>query len=199
MIDKYDVQGYAKVCEQFLQQTVTPDLLCLYYDVALIFGYSEGLIEKIEAFISSNATKATDVFAAAVSWATEACTNKGLPASSENITAELGDCLALILFQCMTAVEFSISMEKYKDLLDYNNLFDIMNYIVGDRHMTYAKHFNKKPRLKLEFDVSFWSEDIIIEERTDRSTISVTVSHEVWLKHCDIIIPEGSSLQNPFK
>lgn len=216
MVDKYHVQESAKVCEHFLQETVTPNLLCLYYDVALIFDYSQEIIRKIEASITSNATQAlkskwlarsseivikkilemdeldcseSDVFAAAISWAIEACTSKGQLASTENLKAELGDCLALIRFPCMTAVEFSISMEKYRDLLDYNQLFDIMNYIVGDRPLTYAKQFNNKPRLKLEFDVSFWNEDVIIEDRTDRSTISVTVSHDVWLKHCDIIFP----------
>lgn len=74
-----------------------------------------------------------DVFRATISWADEVCKNKDLPASPQNLRAELEDCLTLIRFPTMTVQEYVSCMENYPDLLDYNVLLDIWQYIISKK------------------------------------------------------------------
>lgn len=169
MVDKYDIQDsvcpqmYTRVCEE----------ISMYYDVALAFKYPQGLIKHLERGITNNTmevfkttsfkTLSRDalenllqidsmdcseryIFTAAIQWATQSCANKGLPASIENLKAELGECLEKIRFPVMTARDFLNYMEKYPGLLDHRIMFDIMQYTIFKRPLTHAKYFNVNRR-----------------------------------------------------
>lgn len=213
LVDKYDVQDGMEVCQLLIRDTVTRANVCLYYELALTFEFLEKCTNPLESRIRFDTRFVlllscshmvlekilkmdslycceTLVFDAVISWATEACINKSLSPSPENLRAELGDCLSLVRFPTMTAAEYSAYMEKYPGLLDHNVLFDIMNYITSGRPLTCAQHFNTSARKNVAAYIGCdLTKNVIFTDgvNSNKSHIFVTASKDYWLTFCDFI------------
>lgn len=184
MVDKYDPQDCHQVCDIFLRDTVTTDLVCLYYEVALAFDYSIGLIKHFEKMISEDAYKIfqtdsfrkcsqivlrkilemdhlvcseIEVLRAAKNWAKETCEINNLEASSANMKSKLGDCFALIRFPIMTADQLTRCCEIYPNFLENNEFSDVLQYILNKREMTTAKHFSTVLRGSTDIDAFLYN------------------------------------------
>lgn len=185
LINKYDLSECKAVCENFLTETVTTDLVCLYYDLAMKFQYSQETIGKMEEFIAmdtelilkSNTFKhssetvlkhtlqmdalncsETNVFDAAISWAIKKCKRKDLTPSAKNLKNELGDSFSLIRFPTMSEEELYNCSEKYIDLFEMNDFDDIVQYVMNSRPLTCAERFSTTPRHIPHIDAKFWEE-----------------------------------------
>lgn len=200
LIDKYALAECLPVCERFLQETITKDLVCLYYEIALLFDYSESVLQKLEEFIcekafgvvKTNTFKKTnqivlknileldslicmecDIFFAVMAWAAAECEFKNLAVLPENLRAVLGDCLPLIRFPIMAMEEFAQCLEAYPGLLHPDEASDIQHYITENRPLTHARHFSNENRFVSEVDVNFWNENDQIQIRERRKNKSL--------------------------
>lgn len=216
LVNKYDLNEYLPICERLLSETVTRSSLCLYYELAMTFQYPESLVNRFESIfylwasgiLKSGSFKRcshnvlekilkiermncseSEVFAAVMSWATEACEKKSLPPSTKNLQDELGDCLSLIRFPTMTMDEYSACLEMYPTILHYNVFFDILSYINAKRPLTCAERFNTNPRKKREKWVLLLNSDSVFNdaENNAKSFISFTSSKDVWLHSCFLV------------
>lgn len=175
MLDKYDVQRCQADCENFLFDTVTSEVACLYYDVALTYNYSEDVLEKVEDHICADAVNVLEsnsflkssravlqnilqmdhlncpeikVLTAAMSWATVNCANKDLLPSGENLRAELGDCFTLIRFPLLSIDQIIDCDELYRNLFETNEIADILRTIwhpEGSAALLYSQNHESLP------------------------------------------------------
>lgn len=172
LIDKYNVPDCMPFCERFLQNTVTPERVIQYYDVALLFR-SPGLCQSLLHFIGQNCRevftsvgflqcsenilkhilfldslncKEITVFEGAMNWATQSLMSRGQKVTDENIRKELGDGFNLIRFPCLNMDEFITCVEKHRNLLHFEEYMDILHYLASRRPLTAAKHFDDWPR-----------------------------------------------------
>lgn len=194
LIDKYNLQECQAMCQDYLIETVTPDLVCFYYDVALTFQYSQEIVDELAETIctettivlKSNAFKNSsetvfksvlrmdalncseiDVFDAAISWAIEKCKEKERTPSSKNIKFELRNSFSLIRFPTMSEEELVNCSEKYSDLFEMNEFCDILKYKMSSRSLTCAKRFSIIPRNTSHMDAVFWDEKDSIKQHRD--------------------------------
>lgn len=198
-------------------------MLCLYYDLAITYNFSKELIARFEGTIShetNNVLKTssfnkcgkialqnvleldalecseTVIFGAVVSWAMEACANKSLPPTPDNLRAELGNCVSLIRFPVMTSLEYCSCLELYPGLLDRNVEYDIWHYILAKRALTSAKHFNQSLREIKDVNVSFSNQNITFGYRPqlNKSVLTFDVNHEMCLSFCHFVIPTENEI-----
>lgn len=193
LIDKYNLLGCQTMCQNYLTDTVTAELVSLYYDVALTFRYPQETVKTLEEIIcletqtvlESNSFRNSseivlkkmlqidelncsevDVFNAAMSWATGKCVEKELSPSDKNLKSELGVCFTLIRFATMTEKELVSCSEKYSDLFEMKEFCDILQYILCKRSMTCALHYNTTPRHAPNLVVPFRDTYSFIKEKT---------------------------------
>lgn len=175
LIDKYDTASFWPACEKFLENTMTADVACQYYELVMMYNLSTTIASKLEAFIckeprtafkmiidgGSNRDVLTRilqskqlmcdeivVFDGVISWATASLNNKGLEITSENIRNELGNCLSLVRFPTMSNKQFLNCIEKYLNLMSPEEYLDIMCYITEKRTLSVANRYSIEPRLK---------------------------------------------------
>lgn len=167
LIDKYDVSGCFSLCEAFLERTVTVDLVYLYYELTLSFDMSPKIVNQFEniickapqhafhsgpvggssRFVLQNILESgklkcdeIDIFNGAVSWACVSLTNKGESITTAAIRNELGECLYAIRFPIMTVAQFMGCLERWPNLLEPDEYFDILCFIVNKKAL---KDYNK--------------------------------------------------------
>lgn len=220
LIEKYDMPKCQLICEQFLKDTVSSELVLSYYELALLYNCSRGLIKECEEIIAADIAttfKMTsfgqcnysvmrnifqmeslncsefDVFTAAMFWGTVACERKKLVASSENIRRELGDCFALIRFPTMSPVEFTVCYNKYPNLLEESEFCDIIRYILTRRPLTCAKYFKTAPRDHFFISISFLGiDEKLITKNNDNDKRDG--GNDVFSEIKPIQITEGANL-----
>lgn len=219
LVDKYDMEDFGPVCVSLLKETVTTESLCIHYELALTYSFAEPLIDLFEKKISFETRSVFqtnsfrninqivlhnilemdvwdctefDVFVATMSWATEACKSKSLPATPANLKAVLGKCLSLIRFPTMKPEEFAICMEKYPELIDHNVAYDILNYILVKRPLTFGQNFSKTPRMGIttEDSVSLIDEsvDFNCSAIVSGSNIRFNPSENIMMTACCLLI-----------
>lgn len=188
LVDKYDMKECLVVCERLLRETVSTELTCLYYDLALEYNFSSALIKKFEQAISSRATevlkswtfktcspgalrrilqmevlkcKENDIFIAAMAWAMNACeANECSTPSDTDLKTALGDCFELIRFPLLTVQQFADCYEKYPNLFKHCVYCDILQYILKKRPLSIAENFSTVQRKNLSIDISFMNSKI---------------------------------------
>lgn len=175
LVDKYDVSSCFSLCESFLERTVTIEMVYLYYELALSFNMSPDVTTKFESIICKAPRKAfqagpaggssqivlrnilhsqklkcdeIEIFDGALSWAIVSLTNKGESITTENIKAEFGECLYLIRFPLMSVAQFISCFERCPHLLNPEEYFDILCFIVNKRALSIASKFNTVRRGK---------------------------------------------------
>lgn len=228
LVDKYNVEEFGWVCASLLEETVTSATVCLYYEFALTFNYLRELIDAIETTISKDPVEVlqtrsfrkssrfvlkkileinsmdcleSDLFKAAICWATETCRGNNMPATSENLKAALGaECLSLIRFPAMTPDELTSCVTLYPNILEKHIYDDVMDYILDDVPLTCAAHFNANTRQKSKYLVLLLRERHLrfvgYRKDTQISHILFSTSEDVWLNYMDIIIRTDVPIQN---
>lgn len=228
LVDKYNVEEFGWVCASLLEETVTSATVCSYYEFALTFNYLRELIDAIETTISmepgvvlqtrsfrkssrfvlkkilemnSMDCLESDLFKAAMCWATETCRGNNMPATSENLKAALGaECLSLIRFPAMTPDELTSCVTLYPNILEKHIYDDVMDYILDDVPLTCAAHFNENARQKSKYVVLLSRQRYFgfvgDREDTQISHILFSTSEDVWLNNMDIIIRTDLPIQN---
>lgn len=175
LIDKYDVSGCFLLCESFLDRTVTVELAYLYYELALSFDMSPKIVNKFENIIckapqhafrtgplggssrcvlqsilesSKLKCEEIDIFEGAMSWACVSLRNRGANVNVEAIRDELGSCLHLIRFPIMSVSQFMQCLERWPNILEPEDYFDILCYIVNKRELKHSHQFSTVRRDK---------------------------------------------------
>lgn len=168
LIDKYDVSACFSLCESFLERTVRIEVVYLYYELALSFNMSPSIVNKFENIICKTPQHAfqtgpaggssqivlqkilescklksdeIDIFDGALSWACVSLRNKDEAITTETVRNELGDCLHLIRFPIMTVAQFMSCLERWPNLLDPEDYFDILCYIVNKKALRRTNKF----------------------------------------------------------
>lgn len=199
LIENYDMPKCVLICEQFLKNTVTSELVLSYYELAMLSNCSRDLMREYDEIIAANIViifKMTsfeecnfsvmqhifqmdclncseyDVFIAAMTWGISVCKRKKLAASFEDIRRELGDCFKLIRFPTMSPIEFTSCYNKYPNLLEESEFCDIIRYILTKRPLTYATYFNMVPRDYFTVSISFLGiDEELLTKRDDNDKI----------------------------
>lgn len=111
----------------------------------MFLSIKEQTLAKILQFDNLDCSE-TDVFNAAIAWATHELRRKLLVPNVENIKAELKDVVKYVRFPTMTTTEFAEIMEKYPHILEWSVINDIYCYIGDKRPLTAAKEFGTQKR-----------------------------------------------------
>lgn len=192
LIAKYDVPQCIPICGTFLSSTATANNAIPYIELALSFNMSDKLIESIMITIIKNGPailqsaafrnckqfilhlilvllydcEEIDILNGAISWATESLVRKGqLNATLADVRNELGTCINFIRFPLMTLKEILDCIEKYPNLLSFDEYMDLLQYIANRRPMTIATCFWESPRSFLH--ETFLSTDVIKDIRAE--------------------------------
>lgn len=131
---------------------------------------SENILKDILQLNSLNCKEIT-VFEGAINWATQSLMRRGQNVTDENIRKELGNCFNLIRFPCLKMNEFITCVEKYRNLLHFEEYMDILHYLASGRPLTAAAHFLIDPRR---------NNNILSFVRTDNSDSDSDSYQTVW-------------------
>lgn len=165
LIERFNVPQLYGVCESFIVNSVTPDVVFHYFDVALSFSLTK-VIKKLYETMRKDPAKSlksisgcskivlktilesdelvfpeVDLFLSAIMWASESLTKKCMSTSPLNIRA-----IHLIRFPLMEADQFINSLQKYPNLLNYKEYVGILQYITSQEPLSPAVDFSTVPR-----------------------------------------------------
>lgn len=173
LIDKYEALTFWPFCEEFMKNTISPNVAFVYYELALFYKLSKGVVDTLEDVIFEDPQKTLeyaikdgsskmvleqllkserlycqeiDIFRNVIAWATASLANKDMDISADNIKYEIGNCLKYLRFPVMKVHEFLECIEKYQNLLPPDQYLDILCYITTKRELTFARHFSTLER-----------------------------------------------------
>lgn len=172
--DKYDTPALRTFCEKFLEETMCPDTMCVYYDLALLYDLPNIVIRKLENMISRHFKEASNrsvsgggftksnlisllqsesfphresnIFHNVITWAEKSLQRQNMDATVANVEMAISDLLPYIRFPTMTMIELLTCLEKYPNLVTRTELLDIQYYILEKRPLTVAKRFSTEVR-----------------------------------------------------
>lgn len=192
LADKYDVLHFLNACAQLFEMKLTKENMCYAYQMALhlkddtlikfcekeiglwpkdVFASDAFLrcdIETLERILDLGLVcNEADIFDACLKWAKYSCRNYGLDENlSENLKAQLGDCLQSIRFSVMKIEEFTKYYASHRGLFTPEEFEDIVLMLTVKGHV--SDKFNQSPRPYI------WNKDNILKCKRKRENTSLS-------------------------